>query len=71
MNTVCHNSTYYEIIFELFWDFDENPGDIRQYLLQKTVMKVGVATGMTMGAIVEIDADKFLVDTNFATHGDS
>ena len=55
----------------MFWDFDENPGDIRQYLLQKTVMKVGVATGMTMGAIVKIDADKFLVDTNFATHGDS
>jgi hypothetical protein len=26
---------------------------------------------MTMGAIVEIDADKFLVDNNFALHGDS
>jgi hypothetical protein len=67
VNTV----TYYDLLFESFWDFDENPGDIRQYLLQKTVMKVGVATGMTMGAIVEIDADKFLVDSNFATHGDS
>ena len=26
---------------------------------------------MTMGIIVDIDADKFLVDNNFATHGDS
>ena len=60
---------------ESFWDFDENPGRIRDYWLQKSVMKVGVATGsivdITMGSIVDIDADKFLVENNFATHGDS
>ena len=37
MNTVNHNQLYYDLQFEEFWDFDENPGFLRDFLLNTVV----------------------------------
>jgi hypothetical protein len=73
MNTVHHNQVYHDLRFEEFWDFNENPGVLRTFLLNKVVYKIGYTTGMTQGTIVDVDETHFFVEGEggFADHGDS
>ena len=63
MNTVNHNQLYYDLQFEEFWDFDENPGFLRDFLLNAVVSKIGYATGMTSGKVVEVNETNFFVES--------
>jgi hypothetical protein len=44
MNTVHHDQLYHDLQFEVFWEFDENPGSLRNFLLNKVVYKIGYKT---------------------------
>lgn len=73
MNTVHHDQLYHDLSFEVFWDFDESPGLLRNFLLNKPVCKIGHATGMTQGTIVDVNEKNLFVEREggFADHGDS
>ena len=59
--------------FNIFWDFEENPGSLRDFLVNKDVYKIGFRTGMTKGTIVDVDETHIFVEREggFADRGDS
>lgn len=70
VNSVFYEPSFTDLSFNKFWD-EENPGLIRDYLLNTRVFKAGSSTGMTTGMVVDIDHDVFLVDNSFGNFGDS
>lgn len=68
------SDVYYDLNFNSFWDFEEAPGQIRDFLLGKKIYKVGFRTGRTEGTIVDVDDRHFFVkceSDDFALPGDS
>jgi hypothetical protein len=62
INTVAQD-TYRDLKFEVFWDFEENPGTIRDRLLGKEVSKVGVRH---MGQLLRLMRGGFLFMVSMA-----
>ena len=65
VNSVYYNNTSYDL---QFGDFNSSINFLRIYLMDRTVYKIGVTTGMTEGKVVLVDEKRMMVQ---GVHGTS